>query len=151
MAAERVLESVTGERIIIQESTPELLRFERHLPPRQRPVPKVAHPTQGARQKILEGRMHVTVGAHTRDYVPGESFTVPAGAFHSAWNVDTQPARVLVEFRPAEGMLAFFEAVMGMTSMSLPGIASVIKHHRNAVRLAAPHAQIVALLTPFVR
>lgn len=151
MAAERVLESMTGERMIIQESTPELLRFERYLPPQQRPVPKVAHPTQGAQLKILEGRLHATVGTQTRDYGPGESFTVPAGAFHSAWNVDEQPARVLVEFRPAEGLLAFFEAVMGMTSMNPLGIASVIKHHRNAVRLPAPYAQIVGLLAPFVR
>jgi hypothetical protein len=53
MSAERTLESVTGERLVIQHSTPDLLRFERHLPPKQRPAPKVAHPTQAARMKVL--------------------------------------------------------------------------------------------------
>ena len=78
MAAERTLESVTGERMVIKESTPDLLRFERHLPPKQRPVPKVAHPTQQARLHVLEGRLHGTVGGTTRDYAAGESLTVPA-------------------------------------------------------------------------
>lgn len=151
MVGERVLESVTGERIVIQESTPDVLRFERHLPPNQRPVPKVAHPTQGAHLKVLEGRLHATVGAETRAYKAGESFAVPAGVFHSAWNLDTRPARVLVEFSPAVGILAFFEDVMGLTSMNLLGIVRVVKHHRGAVRLAPPYAQIVGLLGLFVR
>lgn len=151
MAAERVLESVTGERIVIQESTPDVLRFERHLPPSQRPVPKVAHPAQGAHLTVLEGRLRATVGAQTRDYEAGESFAVPAGVFHSAWNVDTRPARVLVEFSPAVGILAFFADVMELTSMNLLGIARVVKHHRDAVRLAPPYAQIVGLLGLFVR
>jgi quercetin dioxygenase-like cupin family protein len=151
MVTERTLESVTGERMVIQESTPDVLRFERHLLPRQRPVPKVAHPTQEAHLKVLEGRLHATVGGKTRDYGAGESLTVPAGTFHSAWNVDAQPARVLVEFSPAEGILGFFEEMMGLTSMNLLGIAWVVKHHREAVRLAAPYAQIVGLLGLFVR
>ena len=151
MVADRTLESVTGERMVIKESTPDLLRFERHLPPKQRPVPKAAHPTQEAHLKVLEGRLHVTVGKTTRDYGVGESFTVPAGAFHSAWNVDAQPARVRVEFRPAEGILAFFEEMMGLTSMNLLGVVRVVKHHRDAVRLAAPYAQVIGLLGLFVR
>jgi len=151
MAAERTLESVTGERMVIKESTPDLLRFERHLPPKQRPVPKVAHPTQQARLHVLEGRLHGTVGGTTRDYAAGESLTVLAGTFHSARNVGARPARVLVEFSPAEGLLAFFEEVMGLTSMNLLGVVRVVKHHRDAVRLPAPYAQVVGLLGPFVR
>ncbi len=151
MGRERVLESVTGERIVIQESTRDVLRFERHLPPNQRPVPKVAHPTQGAHLKVLEGRLHAAVGTKTRDYEAGESFAVPAGAFHSAWNADTRPARVLVEFSPAVGILAFFADVMGLTSMNLLGIVRVVKRHRGAVRLAPPYAQIVGLIGLSVR
>jgi quercetin dioxygenase-like cupin family protein len=96
-----------------------VLRFERHLPPKQRPAPKVAHPTQAARIKVLDGRLHATVGDQTRDYRAGESFTIPAGGFHSAQNVEAQPARMLVEFSPAEGLLEFFEEMMGLTSMNL--------------------------------
>jgi hypothetical protein len=151
MVAERTLESVTGERMVIQDSTPDLLRFERHLPPKQRPAPKVAHPTQAARMKVLEGRLHATVGEQTRDYRAGESFTIPAGTFHSAQNLEAQPARMLVEFSPAEGLLEFFEEVMGLTSMNLLAVVRVVKHHRDAVRLPAPYAQIVGLLGVFVR
>ena len=151
MVAERILESVTGERLVIQHSTPDLLRFERHLPPKQRPAPKVAHPTQEARLKVLEGRLHAAVGGTTRDYRAGESFTVPAGTFHSAQNLEAQPARMLVEFRPADGLLAFFEEMMGLTSMNLLAVVRVVTHHRDAVRLPAPYAQIVGLLGVFVR
>ena len=142
MVAERILESVTGERLVIQHSTPDLLRFERHLPPKQRPAPKVAHPTQEARLKVLEGRLHAAVGGTTRDYGAGESFTVPAGTFHSAQNLEAQPARMLVEFRPADGLLEFFEEMMGLTSMNLLAVVRVVKHHRGAVRLSAPYAQL---------
>ena len=146
MVAERILESVTGERLVIQENTPDVLRFERHLPPKQRPVPKVAHPTQAARMKVLEGRLHATVGGTTRDYGAGESLTVPAGTFHSAQNVEVQPARVLVEFSPADGILAFFEEMMGLTSMGLLAVVRVVKRHRDAVRLPAPYAHRVGLV-----
>lgn len=64
--------------------------------------------------------------------------------------VRAQPARVLVEFSPAEGILTFFEDVMGLTSMNLIAIVRVVKHHRNAVRLAPPSAQIVCILGRFV-
>ena len=151
MVAERILESVTGERLVIQHSTPDLLRFERHLPPKQRPAPKVAHPTQEARLKVLEGRLHATVGEQKQDYRAGESFTVPEGTFHSAHNLEAQPARMLVEFRPADGLLAFFEDMMGLTSMNLLAVVRVVKHHRDAVRLAAPYAQIVGLLGVLLR
>jgi quercetin dioxygenase-like cupin family protein len=151
MTEERILESMTGERIVVKESTPGLLRFERYLPPKQRPVPKVAHPTQSARLKVLQGRLHTAVGAQTREYGPGESFDVPAGTFHSAWNVDAQEALVLVEFSPAEGLLPFFEEVMGLTSMNPLGITRIIKHHPGAVRLPAPYAQMAGLLGLFVR
>jgi quercetin dioxygenase-like cupin family protein len=151
MIAERTLESVTGERMVIQESSPDVLRFERHLPPKQRPVPKVAHPTQAARMKVLQGRLHATVGDQTRDYRAGESFTVPAGTFHSAQNLEAEPARMLVEFSPADGRLEFFEEMMGLTSMHLLAVVRVVKHHRDAVRLPAPYAQIVGLLGIFAR
>jgi hypothetical protein len=60
--------------------------------------------------------------------------------------VDAQPARVLVEFRPSDGLLAFFAEMMGLTSMNLRGVVRVVKHHRDAVQLAAPYAQVVGLL-----
>ena len=43
---------------------------------------------------MLDGRLHATVGDQTRDYRAGESFTIPAGTFHSAQNVEAQPARM---------------------------------------------------------
>lgn len=58
---------------------------------------------------------------------------------------------MLVEFSPAEGLLEFFEEMMGLTSMNLLVVVRVVKHHRDAVRLPAPYAQIVGPLGIFVR
>jgi len=41
--------------------------------------------------------------------------------------------------------------MMGLTSMNLLAVVRVVKHHRDAVRLAAPYAQIVGLLGVFLR
>jgi len=138
MTHERVLESVTGERMVIQETTPEVLRFELHSPPKQPAPPANAHPTQEERFHVIAGRLRATIAGTTRDYGAGESFTIPANTFHRVRNVSAEPARAQVEFVPARGMLPFFEDLMALTGMNPVGLARLVKRHRDAVRLAAP-------------
>jgi quercetin dioxygenase-like cupin family protein len=151
MTEGRVLDSATGERMFILEATPDALRFELFSPPRQPPPPQNAHPTQEERFQVLEGRLRATIAGKTRDFGAGESFSVPPNTMHRVRNLSTEPARALVTFVPAHGMLPFFEDLMRLRSLNPIGLARLVKHHRDAVRLGPPFAQVLALLGLFVR
>jgi quercetin dioxygenase-like cupin family protein len=151
MQTERVLQSVTGERMVILVATEDLLRFELHSPPSQPSPPPSAHPTQEERFHVIEGRLRATIGGKTRDFGPGESFIVPANTYHRVRNASPAPARAVVEFVPARGILPFFEDLMALTGMSPSGLARLLKRHRDAARVAPPFAQILGVVGLFVR
>jgi quercetin dioxygenase-like cupin family protein len=150
MTTDRVLESVTGERMVIQEATPDVLRFELHSPPQQPSPPPSAHPTQEERFQVIEGRLQARIAGRTHDYGPGETFIIPPNTFHVVRNPFLEPARAQIEFVPAHGMLPFFEDLMSLTGMNPLGLARLVKRHRDAVRLAPPFAQILGFIGLFV-
>jgi hypothetical protein len=137
--------------MVVLEDRPELLHFELHSPPKQPPPPANAHPTQEERFRVLDGHLRATIGGRTQDYGPGETFTIPTGTFHRVRNVSQEPARAEVEFRPAQGMLPFFEDLMRLRGMNPLGLAQLVKRHPDAVRLGVPFAQILGVVGLFVR
>jgi hypothetical protein len=46
---------------------------------------------------------------------PGEEIDVPAGVPHLWWNDGPEQAHVILEFRPAETIDAFFETLFGLS------------------------------------
>jgi mannose-6-phosphate isomerase-like protein (cupin superfamily) len=151
MTTHRVLQSVTGECMVILQDSPAALRFELHSPPRQPPPPLSAHPTQEERFHVLAGHLRATIAGTTGDYGPGERFTVPPNTVHRVRNVSEEPACAEVAFVPACGMLPFFEDLMGLRGMNPLGLARVLQRHDDAVRVSAPFAQILAVLGLVVR
>jgi quercetin dioxygenase-like cupin family protein len=95
----------TGEhmefRLTARESHGEVLRMEFVLDPGGLVAGLHTHPHQTDRFEVLEGTLRVRVGGVERELHSGETLTVEAGTPHVPWNSREEPARVLVEFRPA--------------------------------------------------
>ena len=104
---------VTKERAVLlvssAESGGELLRAEMWAPPEARVSAPHIHPKQDERFEVRAGRLGVRYGEETRTAETGETVEVPAGTVHDWWTVGTEPARVMIEVRPAlrfEDMIA---------------------------------------------
>jgi quercetin dioxygenase-like cupin family protein len=77
--------------------------------------PEHIHKTQAEHYTVISGRFGVR--AYGVDHVmgPGEEIDVPAGVPHLWWNDGTEQAHVILEFRPAETIDAFFETMFGLS------------------------------------
>ena len=58
-------------------------------------------PEQSERFEVLEGRLRLRNGDRTTTALPGDIVEVPPGTIHDWWTEGDEPARVLVEVRPA--------------------------------------------------
>jgi quercetin dioxygenase-like cupin family protein len=95
----------TGEHMEFQltarETRGELLRMEFVLDPGGLVAAPHVHPHQEERFEVLEGTLRVRLGDVEHEPRAGETLAVEAGTPHVPWNSEEEPARVLVEFRPA--------------------------------------------------
>ena len=93
---ERATLLVSGE-----DSGGELVRAELWAPPGARVGAAHAHPEQSERFEVLEGRLRVRSGDRTGTALPGDIVEVPPGTINDWWTEGDEPARVLLEVRPA--------------------------------------------------
>jgi mannose-6-phosphate isomerase-like protein (cupin superfamily) len=151
MATARTLESARGDVIVIEESSPERLRFQWRRPEGQKGwEPTDLHPTQRQVIKVLEGGLRAKVGGKQRECRAGDQVEIPAGVEHSIKTDPTQPFRAEVTFTPATGILEFFEDLMQLKPNPV-ALTRFSKRHRKAVRLAAPFGQIFDVMGVFIR
>lgn len=113
---------VTQERAVLlvgsADSGGELTRAELWVPPGARVVAPHLHPRQSERFQALEGRLGVRYGADTDVLGSGSAVEVPPGTVHDWWTHGEEPARVLVEVRPA---LRFEEAIVTLWGLAAAG------------------------------
>ena len=110
MAADRMENPYTGERIEFVEDTPQLLAMRAVWPrPGRRGGPH-AHPGMEERWTVLEGTGAFRIGDEPeRRAGAGETVIAPPGTPHEAWNAGEGPARVRIEMRPALRWREFVE------------------------------------------
>jgi hypothetical protein len=77
--------------------------------------PEHIHLTQAEHYKVLVGRFGVRLNGVDTVLGPGEEIDVPAGEPHLWWNDGDEQAHVILEFRPAETIDAFFETMFGLS------------------------------------
>ena len=73
---------VSGERIEIISSTPDLLVFELFLPPGTSVPARHVHPQQQERFTVLEGELRFSIGRRTVNATVGDTITVKQGVAH---------------------------------------------------------------------
>jgi hypothetical protein len=110
-----VLENpITKERIVVHPGEPGVLRLEEQAPPDMIRPPVHLHRRQQERFEVLQGQATIGVRKDLRVLGPGASLAVEPGTPHTWWNCGDGELRLLVEFRPAGGMLSFFETYCGI-------------------------------------
>jgi len=113
---------VTRERAAVLisavDSHRELMRAEMWTPPGGRVAFPHTHPEQSERFEVLEGRLGVRQGDDVGTAVAGDSITIPPGTVHDWWAEGQEPARVLIEVRPAG---RFEEAIMTSWGLAAAG------------------------------
>lgn len=73
-----------------------------------------AHPEQEETFRVVEGCLRMRVGGRRRSVGPGQCVRVPRGVVHHFANAGRQPARVVVETRPALEMAAMLHTAAAM-------------------------------------
>lgn len=117
------------------------------------------HSEQEDRFEVLSGTMAFPAGPAQGHRGPGETVVVPAGT-HRFHNVGHEPARVLVEVRPALQMERLFETVVSLALQGrcLPSgmprpldLALFVREFRREMRAPFPPPFAVrAALAPLV-
>ena len=113
---------VTQERAVVlvssADSGGELVRAELWAPPGARVAAPHTHPRQSERFEVRQGRLGVRYGSDTGVLDVGGAVEVPPGTVHDWWTHGDEPARVLVEVRPA---LRFEEAIVTLWGLAAAG------------------------------
>jgi quercetin dioxygenase-like cupin family protein len=164
-----VLESpINGQRAVFQETAEdtggELLRLDFFVGPGGFLGNEHLHPKQEERIEILSGTLRCRIGGRERSVGAGEVIAVPPGTPHTLWNVSTEEAHALVEYRPALRMEILFETLFGLGrdgktdeegSPRLLQGAVMLEEYEDEYRLARPplpvQKAVLAVLAPIGR
>jgi quercetin dioxygenase-like cupin family protein len=115
---EIIAHPVTGEQITFlktaAETNGELLQVEMNVAPRGFIPGEHIHPYQAEYFKILAGTISFKIDGHESQLGAGQELTVQAGTRHQWWNASDEPAKMILEFRPALQMAEFFETFWGV-------------------------------------
>jgi len=93
--------------------------FELSVPPGAMVPPPHSHADNEEIVYVLEGTLTYTVGAQTRDLVPGQSMSTPKGTVHAFSNPTTSVARALIVMSPDIGP-RYFEDVAAVVNTGGP-------------------------------
>ena len=150
-AGDRIINRVTGERIVFRETSREnggaRVVFDTYVRPGGFVAAAHVHPNQEERFQVISGQLDVDLDDKNIRLGPGETVTVPHGTGHRFRNVGDQDVHFRAEIRPAlqfERLLAtmFGLAQDGKTNQKgLPNplrLAIIAQAHFNTVQLRYP-------------
>ena len=93
--------SRTGERIVFEVRTPELLVMRSSWTRPGRRAAAHLHPVMEERYDVLAGQAAFRIGSIERTAVAGETVVVPPGTPHLAWNPTDGIVELRITMRPA--------------------------------------------------
>lgn len=104
----------TGQRMIFQTLTAELLELETWTPPHTPGEMEHIHPNQESGARVLAGSLRFRVRGREHDVGPGESIAIPPGTPHNFWNPGEEDAHSIQFFKPSLKTAAFFESYFAL-------------------------------------
>lgn len=99
----------TGERIVFEVRTPELLVVRSTWTRPGRRAAAHVHPAMEERYDVLAGQAAFRIGGIERTAVAGETVVVPPGMSHLAWNPTDGIVELRIMMRPALRWAEFVE------------------------------------------
>ena len=155
---EIIFNPVTGEKLLVLESTAEVFRMGFSIDPRSEIAGEHIHPFQEQTVVVTAGELHCRINGVNSALRAGDSATIPAGARHFQSNPTDFEARAIEEFRPAGRIhnmfrVAFTLAQEGKTNRKgvphpLIG-AAFIAEFKDTVRVSSIRLRLLfGLLAP---
>jgi quercetin dioxygenase-like cupin family protein len=108
---EIIYNPVTGEKLLVLESTAEVFRMGFSIDPHSEIAGEHIHPFQEQSVQVTAGELHCRIDGVTSVLRAGDSATVPAGARHFQSNPTDTEARAIEEYRPAGRIHNFFRVL----------------------------------------
>jgi mannose-6-phosphate isomerase-like protein (cupin superfamily) len=163
-AGDEIANPRTGQRMVFQTITPELLEIETWNPPHVPRESEHVHPRQESGAKVLAGSLRFSVRGIERDVGPGESIAIPPGAPHCFWNPGDRDAHAIQFMRPPLNTIAFFETYFALARdgrldengmPSLLQLAVMLPVFKDEIRPTSPPWPLLkttaALIAPLAR
>lgn len=108
---ETIYNPVTGEKLLVLESTEEVFRMGFAIEPHSEIAGEHIHPFQQQSVTVTKGELHCRIDGVTSVLRAGDSATIPAGARHFQWNPTDREARAIEEYRPAGRIHSLFRVL----------------------------------------
>jgi mannose-6-phosphate isomerase-like protein (cupin superfamily) len=161
---DEIANSRTGQRMVFQTITHELLEIETWNSPHVPPELEHVHPRQTSGARVLAGTLRFRVRGSERDVGPGESIAIPAGVPHHFWNPGDQDAHAIQFMRPSLNTVAFFETYFALArdgkldEKGMPNLLQLtvmLPVFKDEIRPTSPPWPLLrttaALIAPFAR
>lgn len=145
--AGEVLVNPNGDRLVFRKTASdtggELLEVDMTYRPDSTKPPEHYHPHQEEHFEVLAGAILTVIDGVERTYMPGEDFTIPAGAPHWMRNTSEEEGKVIWQTRPAMRTETFFETVWGLaadgkSNINLLQAAVLGQAYADQFRLTSP-------------
>jgi quercetin dioxygenase-like cupin family protein len=115
-----IVNRVTGERgtsiVTSAMSGGEFVRAELVAVPGGHVAGEHFHPKQSERFEVVEGELTYTLDGVQGVARAGQSIDIPPGARHDWWNAGSEPARAILEVRPALHFEEMIAAIWGLAA-----------------------------------
>lgn len=114
MGKEVIHNPVTGETLLVMESSADVFKFAVHFRPGGATAAAHIHPTQWQTITVLSGELHCRTGRKRQVIRAGESVKIAPGAAHTQWNPTEHETIAVEELRPADRFHLFFRIVFAL-------------------------------------
>ena len=150
----------TGEVILLKKTSQDTagayLEFETSLPPRAKGPPVHAHLYQEEEGVVQSGLLGIRIGEKKQILSEGESFRIPAGAYHTFWNAGDKLVQIVGKITPAGNFQDFISSVFNSINQSPKGrlsffdLAYLIELYKHQYILKNPPRRITKWLFPLL-
>lgn len=111
---EIIFNPVTGEKLVVLESSAEIFKVEFSIDPRSEIAGEHLHPFQQQKIFVTSGELHCRINGVNHVLFAGDTATIPAGAPHFQSNPTGTEARAIEEHRPAGRIHIFFRVLFAL-------------------------------------
>ncbi len=158
MSQELLENPVTGEKMLILESTEDTFKIEYALRAHGEIPLEHYHPNVAQVISVSAGEMHVTINGEHKVIRAGESYRAPPSALHFQWNPCDEEAIATETYTPAGRNHDFFRTLFGLArdghtdDHGMPSLlvrAAIFTEFKDTIRPAEAGVRLViAVLAP---
>lgn len=158
---ETICNPVTGEKLLVLESTAEVFRMGFTIDPYSEIAGEHIHPFQQQTVTVAKGELHCRIDGVTSVLRAGDSATIPAGARHFQSNPTDTEAQAIEGYRPAGRIHIFFRVLFTLAQegkTNRKGIpkpligAALVAEFKDTVRVSSPYLRLLfGALAPISR